>query len=204
MLLIFDLDDTLIDTSGSVTPYKLRLALHEMLGREPDESEYKELLDLDEELGSSKKAITTWAQKKGCEPAFAVMTSPLPSHFEVKRTPGCKEILDEIDGKKAIVTIGTPSFQLDKLEKAGIEASIFSNILIREGPPKKFLYEDLGKNYHPSQVWVCGDRILTDLLPALELGFHTVHMQWGRGKKKTEPWIEYSISSLLELRNIVG
>jgi FMN phosphatase YigB (HAD superfamily) len=106
----------------------------------------------------------------------------------------------------ALVTGGSPSFQWEKLEKAGIEASIFSKIIIPEDSIKKPFYEGLMREFSeaPANIWVCGDRVSMDLDPAHELGFKTIHMRWGRGRRiKHEPWIDHSISDLNELRNII-
>jgi len=90
------------------------------------------------------------------------------------------------------------------LKKAGIEPSLFSNILIPEDCIKRPAYEALRKQFLNRPVIVCGDRVSMDLLPAYELGFTTVHMRWGRGLlNQTEPWIDYSISDLRELKDIV-
>lgn len=136
------------------------------------------------------------------------MTSPLPPFFSISTTPFAKEILEELKEKHrlALVTAGNPAFQREKLEKAGIEPTLFSNILIPEDSVKKPAYEVLAKEFlnRPRDVVVCGDRISVDLAPAHELGFVTVHMRWGRGLiNQTEPWIDYSISALSELRDIL-
>ena len=213
MLIIFDLDDTLIDTSGSVTPFKLEKVLSAMLEAAPSFEQLDLLFRLNEQRSRSKEAIEIAAEKLGLSHAalvrgMAVLTTPLPSGFEVSCTPGALETLAEFSKccPIALVTVGEPSFQLDKLEKAGIEASLFSKIAIPGDSVKKPCYKDLADEFSvaPADVWVCGDRIPIDLLPAHELQYNTVHMRWGRGKKMAhEPWIDYSISDLTELRKII-
>jgi FMN phosphatase YigB (HAD superfamily) len=200
-LIIFDLDDTIIDTSGSVTPFKLERALEAMLGRGPSSHEIEELCQLSQR-GGSKRAVIEWAERHGHAPDKGIfeLIAPLPEGFRVKCTPGAKEFLEGCPAELALVTIGSPSFQLEKLKKAGIEESIFSKIVILEGPSKKSSYQSLvGDN-----IWVCGDKIETDLLPGHELGFRTVHMRWGRERAKKVGWVNHSIESLLELRDILG
>ena len=201
MLIIFDLDDTLIDTTGQITPFKMRRCLERL--REAGlsfglfEEAYQELMGINALSSSSSHAIKMFIAKKGGDPrwakaALAEMTSPLPSSFSIPTTP--------------LVTAGNPAFQREKLEKAGIEPTLFSNILIPEDSVKKPAYEVLVKEFlsRPRDVVVCGDRISVDLAPAHELGFVTVHMRWGRGLiNQTEPWIDYSISALSELRDIL-
>jgi putative hydrolase of the HAD superfamily len=212
-LIIFDLDDTLIDTSGCVTPFKLRRALAAMLGSEPSAALLQDLFQLNEELSRSSQAVEEMAKRLGLSGEAAKrglfeLTALLPADFEVICTPGALEILQELKTRApiALVTVGQPSFQHDKLKKAGIEGSLFSKIAIPVDSVKKPFYKDLAEEFSvaPANVWVCGDRMSVDLLPAYELQFNTVHMRWGRGRKMaTEPWIDHSISDLTELRKII-
>lgn len=217
MLIVFDLDDTLIDTSGSVTPFKLRSIL-EMLSRRGVEihnfeSAYQQMRTLNEASFSSKEAIYQTLEKLKALPfldeAFAHATAPLPSNFLVPTTPNAKKVLRTLKEKGhrlALVTGGKPSFQLEKLEKAGLQAGFFSKIAIPEDSKKGPYYEDLLKEFlvPPSETFVVGDRIPMDLVPAHQLGIRTVHMRWGRGLLwKTEQWIDYSIRELSELLDIV-
>src|SRR5690606_4017504 len=128
--------------------------------------------------------------------------------FSVATTPHAKEILKGFakEHTLAIVTGGHPPFQMQKLEKAGIDRSLFSKIAIPEDSIKKPFYEALIREFSvgPKEALVCGDRIAMDLVPAHALGCQTVHMRWGRGTSlKTEEWITHSISTLTELKRIV-
>ena len=215
MLIIFDLDDTLIDTSGAIVPFKLKLCLERLkeLGLRYDDFEaaYERLLALNAAALRSRDALEAFINLSHGDPSWLelvlpTMVSPLPEDFIVPTTPFAKEILEElrISHDLTLVTAGYPPFQKEKLKKAGIEPSLFSNILIPEDCIKRPAYEALYKQFFKGQALVCGDRIWVDLLPAHELGFTTVHMRWGRGLlNQTEPWIDYSISGLRELRDIV-
>lgn len=214
MLIIFDLDDTLIDTSGGITPFKISLCLQKMIemGLEVGDVDraYVELLQANEELSKTQEAVESYALRLGATESQIHLTlkelaTPLPSQFSVPTTPFAKEILEFYRDRYPLilVTAGQSAFQRDKLEKAGIDSSIFSMIEVPEDSVKKPFYEAAQKKFlkRPDEVWVCGDRVETDLYPAYELGFHTVHMKWGRGKKaKREPWIEHTIASLIELK----
>jgi FMN phosphatase YigB (HAD superfamily) len=212
-LIIFDLDDTLIDTSGCITPFKLEKVLESMLGHKPSLAEVEEVASANETLLCSKKAVAAFAGKRKLskeliERAMGEMVTPLPLQFQVLCTPQAKEVIEEFRLRcpLALVTVGDPLFQFDKLKKAGIEASIFSKINVLETAAKKSVYKSLAEEFftRPADVWVCGDRILTDLWPAHELGFNTVHMRWGRGKNvEREPWLTGSINNLTELRQII-
>lgn len=216
-MIIFDLDDTLIDTSGSVTPFKMKECLKCLIAaglpvRDFSKS-YAELLELNERCAKSKETLARFVEQYGCDPSLAELAirelfTPLPPDFEIPTTPNAKEILEycKLSHTLALVTGGHPPFQQEKLKKAGIDTSIFSKIAIPEDSIKKPFYEGIVREFSldPRQVLVCGDRIAMDLVPAHELGFLTVHMKWGRGARiKTEKWIDYSISDLSELKRII-
>lgn len=214
MLIIFDLDDTLIDTSGCVTPFKMKLCVEELIALgvkvPPFANAYEELLELNTTVAKSPQAIELFAKKYHATDAqikksLDLLTTELPSDFRVEMTPYAKEVISFYHSicPIAIVTGGHPPFQWDKLKKAGIEVSFFSMIGIPEDSVKKPYYSALQEKFQlPSQkIWVCGDRVEMDLRPAFELGFQTVHMQWGRGARvKQEPWITHSIRNLNELK----
>lgn len=217
MLIIFDLDDTLIDTSGFVTPFKMRQCLQRLIREGLPISDfdkaYAELLAINAQSAKSKDALTHFIAERGgalalLEPVMAEMITPLPQNFIVPTTPHAQEILSFLAPLHtlALVTGGHPPFQMEKFEKAGIDRAFFSKIAIPEDSIKKPFYEGIMKEFSipPDQVLVCGDRIAMDLLPAFELGCKTVHMRWGRGAiVETEKWIHHAISDLTELKRIV-
>jgi len=217
LLIIFDLDDTLIDTSGSVTPFKMQQCLKHLIaeGLRIDDfaKAYEELLAYNASSLKSVEALSKFILKHGLDVSragsvFSELTSPLPLDFVVSTTPGAKEILSFLSSsyRLALVTGGHPSFQLDKLKKAGLDSSVFSKIHIPEDSIKRPYYKALAKEFliPPEEIWVCGDRIQMDLVPAHELGFRTIHMRWGRGKMSvTESWIDHSITTLNELKGII-
>ena len=214
-MIIFDLDDTLLDTSGAVTPFKMRECLKRLVedgARIGDfEAAYTDLAAMNSASPRSKDAVLNFARKIGCSNvsrALAELTAPLPVGFTIPTTPNAKEVLRHYYSKYllAIVTGGHPPFQKEKIEKAGLDTSIFSKIAIPEDSVKKPFYKGLAKEFsiEPDKIWVCGDRIEMDLAPAHELGYYTIHMRWGRGKMaKSADWIDHSISSLSELKGII-
>lgn len=217
MLIIFDLDDTLIDTSGCVTPFKMKECLKKLVASGvmiPEFSQsYRELLEINRRSAKSKDAIIAFAKHYGAtdnqiQDALQELTTPLPEIFSVSMTPHAQEILEYYrkTGPIALVTGGHFSFQWDKLKKAGIDSSFFSMIGIPEDSIKKPYYQALQEKFSlpAEEIWVCGDRIEMDLKPAFELGFRTVHMRWGRGAlMASEKWIDYSISDLFQLKEII-
>jgi putative hydrolase of the HAD superfamily len=210
LLIIFDLDDTLIDTTGFITPFKLKKVLAQMLGRNPSLPEIEELMAINEKAFKTQEALATFASRYALplDRTFAELSSPLPKDFHIPCTPHAKQMLEFYTQKMpiALVTGGHPPFQLEKLEKAGIDEALFSKIAIPEDSVKKPFYQEISRDFSvdPSKIWVCGDRIPMDLVPAKELGCKTIHMRWGRGlKMETLSWIDFSISNLSELQRII-
>jgi FMN phosphatase YigB (HAD superfamily) len=219
LLIIFDLDDTLIDTSGCITYFKLEDALNVMV-REglnlPDFSEALELLRrLNNTSDSARSAIAEFVEILGADKNFfeigvKEVYENIPSDMPVFPLDGAIEVLTELSGQHqlALVTIGKLTLQMDKMKKAGIDSRIFSKIAVTEEKNKKLHYQtimdELG--YNPTEVLVCGDRIPLDLVPARELGLKTVRIQWGRGLNSSgyRGEVDYCISKLKELKGIVN
>lgn len=87
MLIIFDLDDTLIDTSGSVTPFKMRECLKGWVAsglQVPDfEMAYAQLLAINAASHKSRDALAQFLALLGGNPslldsALIEMNEPLP------------------------------------------------------------------------------------------------------------------------------
>ena len=213
MLIVFDLDDTLIDTSGAITPYKMQ-CLSRMLVEKGLPISEEQIKTLNDRFKSSKEMIhellTLHSAQHLIPETLAFYSSPLPVDFLIPTTPDAKKVLQLLKKKSFILTLvtgGTRSFQLEKMEKAGLEHSNFSKIAVPEDSKKGPHYEELLREFsiiHPREALVVGDRVWMDLAPAHALGMRTVHMRWGRGlKEQTESWIDYSISSLNELLELV-
>jgi putative hydrolase of the HAD superfamily len=210
-LIIFDLDDTLIDTSGAVTPYKFFCILEflKQRGVVLPKDALNQMHLLNKECKTSKETIHLMLERVAAlfliPEALKIYTAPLPNRFIIPTTPGAKKVLERFKEKLytlAIVTGGNEAFQREKLEKAGLEPLIFSKIAIPEDSQKGSHYEELLREFSvsPEQALVVGDRIWMDLAPARALGLRTAHIRWGRGlREKKEEWVDHSIASLEEL-----
>jgi putative hydrolase of the HAD superfamily len=212
LLIAFDLDDTLIDTSGAVAPFKRQKFLDFLIDRNVFGSRDRMMQKIeshDKSSLSSKEMIRSILQSYHAlhlyDDAIGLYYDPLPKDFLIPTTPNAKKILEILKQRGhilALVTGGKRAFQLDKLEKAGLEPSIFSKINISEDSQKMPDYEALLKEFlvPPADCYAVGDRIQMDLAPAHALGWHTVHMRWGRGRSsKHEDWIDRSICELSDL-----
>lgn len=218
MLIIFDLDDTLIDTSGCITPVKLEKALQRMIEGGlfvPDFQESADLLKrLDLASESSTRTLSEFLEIMNADSCFLetglkevyenfspeLFAAPLENALQVLNDLG------EVH-RLALVTVGKEEQQYNKLKKAGIDSGIFSKIIVSETtnkmPHYQLIIDEFG--YVPSEVIVCGDRVARDLVPARELGCRTVQMRWGRGLSSTGKIgdVDYFISNLSELKAII-
>lgn len=218
MLIIFDLDDTLIDTSGCITPVKLKDALERMREAglscgEMHEAE-SEIKRIDKTKLSSEETLKEFLAALGAESHFLQIglkefQEDLKIDMPVHTVDGAIEILDDFKNSHtlALVTIGKQETQLAKLKKAGIDLSLFSRIAVLEERNKKFHYQKIANElgFLASEVIVCGDRIHIDLTPAKELGFKTVHIKRGRGLNSLFPQsdVDFTISQLSEMKDII-
>jgi len=127
-LIIFDLDDTLIDTTGSIAPLKMKLCLEylEQIGLSVADflGAYQELMDLNAVSLRSRDAIEQFIASRGGDPLWSqavspLMVSPLPENFSVPTTPFAKEILEIRPGARFSPCYGWIStFSERKVEKS--------------------------------------------------------------------------------------
>ena len=219
MLIIFDLDDTLIDTSGSIVPYKLYKALQAMMNHGLMIDHFPRALEMLKMIDSYSEStlhalkefleIHDAPQGKLLEVACHEVYHSQDFEQDILPTKGAIETLFDLSKKHslAIVSAGVLDIQLEKMKKAGIDTSIFSRIVVcKEGSKKQYYEQILGDlKFLPRDVIVCGDRVARDLSPAKGLGCFTIHMRWGRGlhQKKDAQEIDFSIASLDQLKSII-
>jgi putative hydrolase of the HAD superfamily len=218
LLIIFDLDDTLVDTSGCITPVKLEHALERMIEAGlvvPSRTEALDLIRrLDQTAESSRQTLSEFleicdAKERfldiGLSEIYGNITLDMPL-FALDGALGLLQDL-KLSHHLALVTIGKPEQQLAKLEKAGIDSTIFSKIVVCDAP-KKPHYQALAEEFHfaPSDVVVIGDRVGNDLRPAKELGYKTVQVRSGRGLRSrgSSTDVDFVIGQLGEVRDIIS
>lgn len=218
MLIIFDLDDTLIDTSGCITPVQLKLALETVSNKGLQlpklEDSLSLLLRLNETAPSAKHALEEFFEINAFDVnylplAIKTVYDDLPDSFTVEPMDMAADILAVLSEshKLALVTVGKFELQVLKLKKAGIHSEIFSKIIVTQERDKKIHYKSILSelDMEPSEVIVCGDRIAIDLTPAKELGLTTVQMRSGRGLhcKGSKSDVDFTISHLSEITEIL-
>ncbi|MEM8628540.1 MAG: HAD family hydrolase [Chlamydiota bacterium] len=194
MWLLFDLDDTLIDTSGSIAPFRLERALDYLLrtstlNHSPSRL-LSELLHIHHAAPSSREALIQFSQKYSFSKSALfkavdlVYKAPLQEEIPVRTLPRVLALLKRISSHSlCLVSQGDETIQRQKLKKAGIEPQLFYKISVKDPCDKGEMYQEifLDLPIRQGEVVVIGDRVQTDLFPAKQLGFWTVHMQWGRG-----------------------
>ncbi len=217
MLIIFDLDDTLIDTTESFTPLLIKKAFDRMIANglilQNKNAAYLELIRLSSVAQSSKIALAEFLEihdqihllQIGID---AIYHNPCFAHG-IKAYEDTLEILEFLsqNHQLALVTRGEDIIQRKKLALSQIPENWFSHIIVTKEPSKKVCYQKimLDLNFSPNLTLVCGDRISYDLTPAKELGAITVHIRTGRGLGNTglKTDVDYTILSIGELKNIV-
>lgn len=217
MLIIFDLDDTLVDTSGSITPSVLRKGLKEMeeAGFEMDDFEryYAALSRLNSYHLTTRDAFEEFAEIHNAplpalEAALEVASAP-PFDDPVYPIEDAPWILDELSllHPLVLVTRGSEVVQREKMERAGISDSLFTKLYFCSEEEKQPIYQRVSEEMgiSPLNGLVCGDRISLDLTPAKLLGYKTVQFRWGRGLGETgyKGDVDYTILELKELRSLL-
>jgi FMN phosphatase YigB (HAD superfamily) len=141
LLIIFDLDDTLIDSSGCLGPAKFKAALKALdnagldFGNLP--SAHEKLIKLDRTCGSGKETLTKFLQSLpngevylnlALEKYYGVMDNCPP----LKLLPGSLEVLNDLHVKHilALVTSGQENEQLRKMQEVAINPGLFKHLII--------------------------------------------------------------------------
>lgn len=216
MLIIFDLDDTLIETSMSITRVQMKKTLDFFLKEKKisgnlDEM-FQDLCLIDSDAESAQDAIEFFWKKKGFDAnslsqAIEKIYGPLDPDVEVKAVEHVVEVLSNLSRHTlCLVSRGKRSQQLYKLEKAGIDSSVFCKIIVSEEKNKLTHYQALLEEYKvdPSNVVVCGDRVSLDLAPAKQIGCRTVQICKGRGRHAVPHLdVDFTIVELKEIEEII-
>src|SRR3989338_2454989 len=199
-LIIFDLDDTLIETSKCFLPLELKNALQAMMkaGLDIDnlEESHSLLLKINERSGSGHEALAAFLEqihgdKMYLDVAIKSYYRCDSLHFNMETLPMAKEVLLALkkDALLALVSKGIDHVQRLKMEKAGIDEHWFSNILITLDYDKKKSYQAILQKHKidAEKMIVIGDKVDGDLLPGKELGMATVFMNHGLRAKHFPP-----------------
>ncbi len=214
-LIIFDLDDTLIDTFGSVFPpaaeHSLKAMISEGLKVDDFDRAKEKLLKINNGAKSFGEAITEFLREIGSDERFSKVGSKvaygLDYDYDVKLLPGVLEMLDSLNVDLVVVTKGFLDSQEEKMRKAGLNEERFKDVIVVSDYDKGGPYLDVLKRFGclPEEVLVVGDKYETDLVPASNLGMKTAWVAWGRGKDRVlkKGAVDYVVRDLREISGIV-
>lgn len=216
MLIIFDLDDTLIDTSNSITPFQLKKTFLDLIENGLKVPNIEEslhcLLQIQRKVKKGYAVLENFlinnkADKRFFELGRDNMSSLLPDSLRVCCFPHVKKLLNIFSREHilCIVTRGEESYQRQKIQKAGIDCSLFSKIEVTREKDKKNLYKKLMLEFGSSEICVCGDNEEIDLFPAKELGGITIYTQEsGRLPNKSfDHCIDYKVKKFIQMKSII-
>ncbi len=203
MYLVFDLDDTLLDTTKVTAPFLLSKVIEAWAKRghlriSPTKA-MEELQHSKSLYGTGRECLAEFVRgehlsAEALEMALEIYYGYWDEQIPIALKPGALELLDSMSHcAKALVTMGETSRQRDKIHRCGIE-KYFERILIVEEPIKSKAYDELSRTWiaegaAPTQIVVIGDRPETDLLPAHQRGWRTVCMGHGAEPSGWDPTI---------------
>lgn len=226
MILIFDLDDTLIDTTRLIVPQAaqkscetlisggIQATLQELLTRRKilavGMSHSKIFPQLALEFGFPSN-ISSSHQKAVIDEAIHFFYNPsVPSPLPL--IEGAREILEYFHARCPLylVTAGTEVAQKDKIEKASVrgffkECFVISTVTEKSKTPafKKILEME---KCRPDECLSVGNRLSSEIADAKRLGMNTCHFRFGEHSaevpKVPEEFPDHVINDLRELLRI--
>lgn len=217
MLIIFDLDDTLIPTTSQISPFKL----DQLVKKIPILSQSDQVLKLDDlkrinrAAVGSKEAIIEYLSVNGFleseqKEILSYFSDDLSLPNSIMPLDGAHETLAQLHASHilALVTRGKKTYQQKKIDGLEQLKNLFNQVMIVEMGSKKVAYQQLQNHFQKKSddIVVIGDRIDLDLAPAKELGFYTVQMKSSRCRDffdRKEGIVDYQICSLMDLSAIM-
>ncbi len=188
--IIFDLDDTLYDCSGTLVLKSRKLAA-KIISKAVKCSETEALklqLELEDRLGPKADIFHKIANQYNLPEDFCEEISNTINTLEVEGAtlfPGTMASIDELKRtgyKLFLVTFGNREIQEKKIKVLDLE-SVFDEIIITENPlgKEKCFKEILAKyGLEPEQVLCVGDKIKDEIEVGKRLGMSTALMKHGR------------------------
>ena len=188
--IIFDLDDTLYDCSGTLVLKSKKLAA-KIISKAIKCSETEALklqLELEDRFGPKADISHEIAKQYNLPEDFCEEISNTINTLEVEGATLFPDTMASIDELKRIgyklflVTFGNREMQEKKIKALGLERA-FDKIIITDNPlgKEKCFREILTKyDLEPEQVLCVGDKIKDEIEVGEKLGMHTALMKHGR------------------------
>jgi FMN phosphatase YigB (HAD superfamily) len=212
LLIIFDLDDTLIQTSQFITPWRFEKVLENMKAIAPLRHQIMhDLMKSHLQYDSSSQALEEVLSFHKVDRSLIELAKAHMSSFDmtipVHLFEGVSNMLETLKAQYALalVTKGRVDQQSLKIEKAGFKENFFDQVFIVDSGDKKDAFKQASKGFLSNKVLVVGDRVNADLKPAKDLGFHTCLVRQGRGEfQKISPMlVDYIIQDVTEVENLL-
>lgn len=223
--IVFDLDDTLLDTSGSLIPAAARRAIEAMVNASGATENVEAWLSRRNAILRKDPGADIWLRLAGGDDevadigrrAFFTHPIELVPHEAMRLTEGAMDILNWSRERATLhlVTSGDDLTQKKKIERLGI-ASFFDSIQIVDathspaGPLRKSeAFKRIADN-SPGVSSDClvsiGNRVDTDLGPAKILGWKTAWVRYGEHAgltpQRPEEIPDFEVASLGNLLSI--
>ncbi len=188
--IIFDLDDTLYDCSGTLVLKSKKCAakIISIAINCSEEEALKLQLELENRLGPETNISREIANlydlpDKFCEEiSRSINTLDIENAILFPDTMDSIKALKKMDYKLFLVTFGNRKTQKEKIRVLGLE-EIFNEIIITDNPAgKEECFKKILTRYHlePEQVLCVGDKIKDEIAVGRKLGMSTALMKHGR------------------------
>lgn len=217
-VIIFDLDDTLYDCSGTLVlrgRKKVSKTLSKLINCSEDDA-YKLQVKVDEELGAKANIYENIVSQYNLPPYQAQELLEEFIHIDIADITLFPCVIDTLmylkkQGYRLIlVTSGENQTQRKKIEALGLNGNYFEEILIAErnkGNTKKICFQYIIQKYNakPGEIVCIGDKIEDELTAAQSLGIITIMFEHGRHyiaylkERNCETMPNYSIKRITEL-----
>ncbi len=221
-LVLFDLDDTIADTSR-LAEMARKNAIENMIrhGMPADfDTAYNELLELIKEYGSNfdrhfdyllRRLDIPYNPKWVAAGVIAYHNTKFAYLREVRHVRKTLLKLKEMGTLLGIITDGNPIKQWEKILRLELDP-YFDEVLISDfvgvkKPHPKIFRKALGKfDVKADEAVMVGDRLYSDIYGAKRVGMHTVWFRYGKyanSEREYEKYADFTIEDLKELPGII-
>ncbi len=221
-LVLFDLDDTIADTSR-LAEMARKNAIENMIrhGMPADfDTAYNELLELIKEYGSNfdrhfdyllRRLDIPYNPKWVAAGVIAYHNTKFAYLREVRHVRKTLLKLKEMGILLGIITDGNPIKQWEKILRLELDP-YFDEVLISDfvgvkKPHPKIFRKALGKfDVKADEAVMVGDRLYSDIYGAKRVGMHTVWFRYGKyanSEREYEKYADFTIEDLKELPGII-
>jgi putative hydrolase of the HAD superfamily len=216
---LFDLDDTLVDTSR-LAEIARKNAVENMIrhGLPVDfDTAYKELLELINEYGSNFGKHFDYLLRRLDLPqspkwiAAGVIAYHNTKIAYLRSVRGARKVLLELkrEGYKlAVVTDGDPVKQWEKILRLDFdeyfdEVFISDYLGVKKPHPKIYMKALRKLGVKPEEAVMVGDRLYSDIYGAKEVGMFTIWFRYGKYRDRELEYEEYADFTVEQLNEIL-